>query len=256
MKLGEKLLLFLSRSPNAPDLPRGLDPWNATNALDLLHRELGDLETMVRGRTILDYGCGAGWQAVALAQAGAKYVFGLDTSIERIEAARVHARNLGISSAIAAFGDTVPPDAAGTFDLVISQNSFEHVDHPEGALQVMAALAAPKGLVFMTFGPPWFAPYGAHMFFFTVLPWVNLWFSESTVMKVRSRFRSDGAQRYEEVEGGLNRMTVRRFERIVQSSGLTEVWKRYRCAKSLDLLGRIPVLRELFINHISCLLAK
>lgn len=37
-------------------------------------------------------------------------------------------------------------------------------------------------------------------------------------MQVRSRFRCDGARRYEDVEGGLNRMTVGRFEDLIRAS--------------------------------------
>jgi hypothetical protein len=37
-------------------------------------------------------------------------------------------------------------------------------------------------------------------------------------MRWRSDYRSDGATCFHEVEGGLNRMTIRRFERIVAQS--------------------------------------
>ena len=75
-------------------------------------------------------------------------------------------------------------------------------------------------------------------------------------MQVRNRFRDDGAVRYEDVEGGLNRMTVARFERLVRESGLHVDWKRYRCVKGANVLQVLPRLRELFINHVSCVLRK
>ncbi|CAN5864331.1 hypothetical protein BH24ACI4_BH24ACI4_08100 [soil metagenome] len=58
------------------------------------------------------------------------------------------------------------------------------------------------------------------MVHFTKLPWVNVLFSERTVMQVRARFRDDGATRYEEVVMGLNRMTIARFERLIRASGM------------------------------------
>jgi hypothetical protein len=120
----------------------------------------------------------------------------------------------------------------------------------------MKRLLAPGGVVMITFCPPWFAPYGSHMHFFTKVPWVNLLFSERTVMSVRSRFRADGAKRYEDVEMGLNRMTIRKFERIIAASGMTVAWRQYVCVKKLNALSRVPLVRELFINVASCVLVK
>jgi hypothetical protein len=38
------------------------------------------------------------------------------------------------------------------------------------------------------------------------------------LLRWRSDIRSDGAKRFSEVEGGLNQMTIGRFERLVQAS--------------------------------------
>jgi hypothetical protein len=85
---------------------------------------------------------------------------------------------------------------------------------------------------------------------------VNVLFSEQTVMKVRSRFRTDGAVRYEDVEGGLNRMTVSRFERLVHDCGLELEWSRYRGIKGLDWATKLPGARELLTTLITCVLRK
>lgn len=75
-------------------------------------------------------------------------------------------------------------------------------------------------------------------------------------MKVRSNFRSDGATKYEEVESGLNKMSVTKFERIVANAKLTIDFRNYSCVKGFNFLGKLPLIRELFINHISCVLTK
>ncbi len=89
---------------------------------------------------------------------------------------------------------------------------------------------------------------------FTLLPWVNLLFSEKTVMKVRSRYRSDGAIKYEDVESGLNKMTVKRFERIIQSSNLSVESYFLRGFKNWHFLTHFPLLRELFTQQVGCIL--
>ena len=108
----------------------------------------------------------------------------------------------------------------------------------------------------MTFGPPWYAPYGGHMHFFTRLPWATLLFDEGTVMRVRARFRDDGATRYAELEEGLNRMSLARFERLVAETGLTVTYRRDDQVRGQRWLGRLPLLRELFTNQVSCALAR
>ena len=120
---------------------------------------------------------------------------------------------------------------------------------------MMASALAPGGRILIVFGPPWFAPYGSHMQFFTPLPWVNLLFGERTVMRVRSRYKKDGARRYEEVEGGLNRMSLSKLEGILDRSGLVVVWSHYRAVKGIRWLVRIPILRELFTSQVALELA-
>src|SRR6185295_9848751 len=100
-----------------------------------------------------------------------------------------------------------------------------------------------------------FRSYGSHMQFFTRVPWVNLLFSERTVMNVRGRFRNDGAKRYQDVEAGLNQMSVSKFERILREQGLVPVYRKYECVKGMNVLAHAPLLRELLINHVTALLS-
>jgi hypothetical protein len=132
---------------------------------------------------------------------------------------------------------------------------MEHFPSPDDELRKMRPAVSRNGAILVTFGPPWFAPYGSHMQFFTNLHWVNLLFSEDTVMRVRARYRSDGATRYEEVEGGLNRMSLAKFERLVRSCHTRIVYRKYEAVKRMDWLTKVPVARELLTNHASFILS-
>ncbi|MEP6741917.1 MAG: hypothetical protein ABJB61_05415 [bacterium] len=73
--------------------------------------------------------------------------------------------------------------------------------------------------VIAAFGPTWYHPLGGHLF--SVFPWSHLIFTEKALIRWRSDFKTDGAARFSEVEGGLNQMTIRRFERLVAESEFT-----------------------------------
>lgn len=255
MKIGERILASLSRPADAPDLGEAANEPPVAHALDDLLRRFPDLRARVRGKRVLDFGCGAGRQAVALAQAGAAFVLGVESNPRTRAGAQALARAERIGAGRLAFAPAVPRQMRGRFDIVLSKDSMEHFSQPEAVLAEMRAALAPGGRLLVTFGPPWLAPSGSHMHFFTRLPWVHLLFSERTVMAVRARYRADGARRYEEVESGLNRMTVRRFERMTAAAGLRMERRRYDCVRGLRVLGRPPLLRELFINNVACVLA-
>jgi SAM-dependent methyltransferase len=218
--------------------------------LSLLKSAYPSFEKWIQGKRILDVGCGFGFQSLEFWRRGAQSVVGLDTNVAAVIRANAMAVEHGAAPAVH-FTDVLPPDAAGTFDVAVSQNAMEHFPDPSAVLKAMISAVRPDGDLLITFGPPWYSPYGAHMHFFTKLPWLNVLFSEDSVMRARARFRSDGATRYEDVESGLNRMSVRKFERLLQSHGLRIGFARYECVKSADFLGRIPILRELFINHVA-----
>ncbi|MEX2284971.1 MAG: methyltransferase domain-containing protein [Gemmatimonadota bacterium] len=255
MRLGERILLGLSRESDAPDYEAATDSWTAERALVPLRREFPDLTDLIHDARVVDFGCGTGWQSIALVKTGARMVLGVDTNERTLGKARELAGAHGVADRIA-FDAAIPEDQQGSFDIVITLNAMEHFDQPESIMKTMASALRRGGRLLVSFGPPWLAPTGSHMHFFTRVPWVNLFFSERTVMAVRSRFRSDGARRYEEVESGLNRMTVRRFERIAAQCGLHIERKNYRCVKGLDFLQWTPGLREFFINNVSCVLTK
>lgn len=251
MKLAERLLLSLSHEVNQAARNEG----SLDTALSLLNSVFPDFEREIAGKDVLDFGCGAGFQSAAMAFAGADHVLGLDTNPRTLGAARQLVAGLEIGGRVE-LAERLEPGHRGAFDFVISQNSMEHFPDPAAVLEEMKSALKPDGRILITFGPPWFSPFGSHMSFFTSMPWVNILFPESAVMRVRSRYIGDGATRYEDVTGGLNRMSIRKFERLMNECGLELAYRRYQCIKGLDFLAELPLARELFVNHVSCVLTK
>ncbi len=50
------------------------------------------------------------------------------------------------------------------------------------------------------------------------LGWAHIVMKEKALIQWRAQFKSDGARKFSEVEGGLNQMTIRRFEELLKKS--------------------------------------
>src|ERR1039457_5081468 len=165
------------------------------------------------GKTVLDYGCGTGWACVDLALHGAAQVIGLDIIDENLEAACKLAAKHGVSDKC-----TFTKSVSAKADVVLSMDAFEHIMDPASILVNMSGLMKDDGCAIVTFGYTWYHPLGGHLF--SVFPWAHLIFSEKALIRWRSTFKTDGATRFSEVAGGLNQMTIAKFEELMAGSPL------------------------------------
>jgi SAM-dependent methyltransferase len=197
-------------SPGAPDCCSG----SAYYGKSKLTVQMGDeVLTRIAGKVVVDFGCGEGSDAVELAEKGAGRVIGIDIREDFLETARQKALSAGVQNTCV-FASSTNELA----DVVVSMDAFEHFGDPAGVLRVMDALLKPTGEVLAAFGPTWYHPLGGHLF--SVFPWAHLMFSEKALIHWRAAFKSDGATRFSEVAGGLNQMTVAKFEKFVADSPL------------------------------------
>jgi ubiquinone/menaquinone biosynthesis C-methylase UbiE len=174
------------------------------------------LQSAIRGKIVIDFGCGKGEEAIEMARMGALRVTGVDIQDAYLEIARERAATAGFADQCTFV--TATSEAA---DVITSIDAFEHFDDPAAILRMMFSLLKPGGEVLLSFGPTWFHPLGGHLF--SVFPWAHVLFAEEALIRWRSDFKSDGARRFSEVAGGLNRMTLRRFEQLVSESGFRAI---------------------------------
>src|SRR5580704_2057596 len=94
LTLEERLLLKLAKPEGAPHLG-ATDNYSLDNCLQFPRKTIPDFDALIRGKKVLDYGCGPGWQAVAMVtQCGAASVFGLDINPQWLD----HGRRLAEQS--------------------------------------------------------------------------------------------------------------------------------------------------------------
>lgn len=197
---------------------------------DLSHIFGKDFRDRVKGKTVLDFGCGHGLDTEEIAHLGAKLAIGLEIRADMVKAnnERVQLRNCR-------FYTHLP--AGVKADIVMSVDAFEHFDDPAFILRLMNECLADDGEIHISFGPTWFHPYGGHLF--SVFPWAHLILSEKSLIRWRNLYFTDGATRFHEVAGGLNKMTISRFEKIVKDSPLEFIELDCRPMKNNPMLQKM-----------------
>lgn len=100
-------------------------PFTSVTALEnqYILRQFGDL----RGKRVLDYGCGAGEAGVYLAKLGARVV-GVDVSAKMLEVAQTLARHHGVQIETRLVTGEGIPAVEGEFDRVYGNGVLHHVD--------------------------------------------------------------------------------------------------------------------------------
>lgn len=185
---------------------------SAYQGVSKLEKLLGkQIWEVIKDKVVIDFGCGDGEDAVEVARRGAKRVIGLDIRPRALENARVTAASAGVADRC-----TFTTQTDEKADVILSIDAFEHFDDPAEILRIMRKLVKDEGRVIAAFGPTWYHPLGGHLF--SPFPWAHLLFTEKSLIRWRSDFKTDGATRFREAEGGLNQMTIRRFLALIGES--------------------------------------
>jgi 2-polyprenyl-6-hydroxyphenyl methylase/3-demethylubiquinone-9 3-methyltransferase len=111
--------------------------------LDYIDRRAGGL----RGKRVLDVGCGGGLLSEAMAQRGAQ-VTGIDLGKATIEVAELHALDSGVS--VRYLREAAEDHAAhspAAYDVVTCMEMLEHVPQPQSVMRALRTLVKPDGHV-------------------------------------------------------------------------------------------------------------
>jgi 2-polyprenyl-6-hydroxyphenyl methylase / 3-demethylubiquinone-9 3-methyltransferase len=116
-----------------------------------LRLEWIDALASLRGKTIVDIGCGGGILAEAMAQRAA-HVTGADLAARPMGVARLHALETGVANVeyreIAA--EALAAEKPAGYDVVTCMEMLEHVPDPASVVRACGALVKPGGWVFFS----------------------------------------------------------------------------------------------------------
>ncbi len=210
--VGVQILRSINSTGQSAKMPDGIPPaYQNKSKLECL---LGaNIWNEIQNKAVVDFGCGEGYEVVELAQHGARQVIGVEPWPKWIASARQRIVNERVADRceIVERWD----GSRSKVDVIISLDSFEHYEDPAAILELMYSMLNPGGFVLVAFGPPWFHPYGGHLF--SVFPWAHLVFSERAMVTWRTGLPGK-EPRTSLLDAGINQMTVSRFERLVERS--------------------------------------
>ena len=130
--------------------------WDPTSEFRPLHEinplrlEWINARAPLRGKTVLDIGCGGGILAESMAQKGAN-VTGIDLGEKALKVADLHSLETGIAiryELIAA--EAMAAREPASFDVVTCMEMLEHVPDPAAIVKACATLVKPGGHVFFS----------------------------------------------------------------------------------------------------------
>ncbi|GGE13032.1 hypothetical protein GCM10011529_19280 [Polymorphobacter glacialis] len=167
----------------------------------------------LKGKRVLDFGCGTGGMVQRLIDNGAAEVVGVDIS--------EYAVAYG-AERLAPYGDRVKMYAAdirtldvGSFDVIVSQNTLEHVMPLGEVTRAVADRAKPGADMYFGFSPLWYSPFGHHGYPITRLPWHHLIFGDKAVLDA---MEATSGKRYADAfDAGFNKATPDDFEAMFKT---------------------------------------
>jgi len=109
-----------------------------------------DARCSLRGKAVLDVGCGGGILAEAMAARGAR-VTGIDLGNAPLAVARLHLKESGFEVDYRAISaEQLAGECAARFDVVTCLEMLEHVPDPPSTIRACARLVKPGGNVFFS----------------------------------------------------------------------------------------------------------
>jgi SAM-dependent methyltransferase len=205
-----------------------------------------------RGKRIMDLGSGVGAMAVEMGQAGAAEVIGVELHQERVDFANRHVAErfpelVGRVQFRAA--ELAALDIQDELDMVVSKDTFEHVQNVPEMLSFLRSALKPGGEIWAGFSPLWRSPNGDHGLAGGSLPWLHLILPRRRVLERMSA--KTGRPISSLVDVDLNGMTPQEFRSAVAESGLEFRGISYNARdkkglRAMSTVRRIPGLESLF----------
>lgn len=228
-------------------------------------------DEMFKDKQVLDMGCGAAGKSLYYCSLGAEKVTGVEIVGHYEAEANALAKELGYEDKfefVCASAFELPfPDSS--FDTIIMNDFMEHVSDPKRTLKEALRLIKPTGAIYINF-PPYYHPTGAHLSDVINMPWVHLFFTENMLVtaykelvkglpdeKERLELRISRDENGREYFGYINKMTLKKFKKILSDLNIKPVyWREVPLRSWMAPLAKTPGIKEMFVKMGVCIIQK
>jgi cyclopropane fatty-acyl-phospholipid synthase-like methyltransferase len=171
-------------------------------------------------KRVLEVGCGHGAMSIEIAEAGAT-VLGVDLDEFRVDFANhnlaqrfSHLVNRVTFQAVDV--TSLPPEQL--FDVIVSKDTFEHVEGLASLLKGLGQRLIPGGLIYAGFSPLYYSPWGDHGRTGLKVPWAHAILPTPAVCAAAARHNGHPVRSLMDI--GLNGNTPDQFRAAFADSGL------------------------------------
>lgn len=191
-------------------------------------------------KSVLEIGSGKGARAFEAAASGASRVVGIDPSHVDTQISREQATRRGVSNRVTFIEGFIKDLPDETFDVILSENTLEHVLDVSGLLAEARNRLNQGGLCYFGFGPLYHAPDGDHGWLRETLPgwpkfnwpWGHLLFYSYALKKIGRLRGCEVVDTKNWPHLDLNKYSVEDYRRIFSESGMEVVYWRTNYVKS------------------------
>lgn len=227
----------------------------------------------IENKYILDVGCGMGGASVYYALNGAKKVIGIDIDEKRINTALSFASLKGCQQYIFEVQDASNlPYKSNTFDIIISNDAFEHLYKPDIVVRECYRVLKEEGTLNFTFNS-YRSRRGAHLYDYVYMPWCQLFFPDEVLVEIwkegfkkdwetgKNRSESFSPQEFADIVSirdlaHVNKIKISKLKKIISETNFRVVLHRTCTSKYFYPLKYIPFIKEYFIDSVVVVLEK
>ena len=207
------------------------------------------LDRINRRGSLLIVGCGSGLEIRWFAERVSRVV-AVDIDPQAVEQSRQNNSALENVECVLVSSETLPFED-DEFDAIFMHDVCEHILELEACFREYHRVLNKDGVLINSFCPLFYSPFGAHFQDALKIPWGHLLFGLQPVIEVRNVYYSGIAEADSWAELGLNRLTERKYRKIVREAGFESEFYEVLISKNLPLVDKIPLLRNLFILGIN-----
>lgn len=220
--------------------------FKSDNGFSKLDKELIRSNFDLKGKDILDFGCGMGHMSIWFARELQANVFGVDIDENHIAVAKEFHKKYPTPNVSFSLKNIIADPIDRQFDFIFLNDVIEHI-HFNWIQNVLDILILKNlktnGIIFFSY-PPWEGPHASHLQPITKIPWVQFLPRKFIFQLLEKRNRQlVGTQDLLTEFQELNHMSHKKLSKFLRKYNLQQVFR-----KSHTKLNKISFLKNYNLN--------